>query len=131
MNQEEFDAFVEDFRRKSTDLLVSKGREYTGSDDRLANFKRGAADTCSTPLQVAWIYASKHLDAIKTYIREEAAGRSPNLSEPIQGRLHDAVNYFVLLAALIQEQDDAKPKPTRFHAPYIPHEPDPYKVYPL
>lgn len=83
MNQSDFNAFVADFRAKSTDLLTLKGGEYAGSEDRLSNFKRGAAQTGATELQVCF----------------------QALSEPIQGRCHDAVNYLLLLAALIHEAE--------------------------
>lgn len=105
MNQQTFEVFVEKFLAQSARLLVSKGAEYAGSEDRLVNFKRGAMQVAATPLQVAQIYLSKHLDSIQTYIRETAAGRYPQLSEPIQGRFHDAVNYLLLMAALVEEQE--------------------------
>ncbi len=103
MNQAEFDASVRHTMTSTAGLLLSKGEEYAGSDDRLANFKRGAALTGATPLQVAFIYASKHYDAIATYIRKDAAGQVQQLSEPIGGRLDDLINYCILMKAIIEE----------------------------
>ena len=104
MNQERFNALVESTMRDTLQLLVVKGGEYAGSEDRLANFKRGAALTGATPLQVAFIYASKHYDAITTFVRDNAAGTHRERSEPIAGRLDDLINYCILMKAIIQEE---------------------------
>lgn len=103
MNQSEFQMFTESFLNATAKLLVSKGAEYAGSEDRLANFKRGAGLTGCTAEQVCFIYLSKHYDALATFIRE---GKKPG-AEPIMGRLHDLANYVLLLAALIRERQDA------------------------
>lgn len=106
MNQKEFDILVQSTVKSTADLLVSKGREYSGTEDRLSNFKRGANLTGATPLQVAFIYASKHYDSISTYVRETAADRGlvPNLSEPIESRFDDLINYMILMKAIVVER---------------------------
>lgn len=105
MRQEKFDLIVGKTIDEIRRLLVVKGGEYAGDDDRLANFKRGAELTNCTPLQVALIYLSKHYDAISTYVRDEAAGTLRPRSEPITGRLDDIINYCILMKALIEEKD--------------------------
>lgn len=102
MNQADFEAFTEAFLNDTARLLVSKGAEYAGSADRLANFKRGAALTGCTAEQVCFIYLSKHYDALATFIRE---GEKPG-AEPIMGRLHDLANYVLLMAALVRERQE-------------------------
>lgn len=89
------------------ELLIVKGGEYAGSEDRLANFKRGAGLTGVTAMQVLFIYLSKHYDAIATYIRDEAQGKDRRRSESIRGRVHDAINYLLLLEGLITEKENA------------------------
>lgn len=106
MNQEQLNTLVAETIKTSAALLMSKGHEYAGPDDRLGNFKRGARLTGCTPLQVAFIYASKHYDAISTYITKDAQGYEQKLSEPIGGRLDDLINYCILLKAIIQENKD-------------------------
>lgn len=106
MNQTDFDALVRDTIASTASLLVLKGGEYAGSEDRLANFKRGAALTGTTPLQVAFIYASKHYDALATFVRDDAAGIGRQRSEPIYGRLDDLINYCILMKALVQENGE-------------------------
>lgn len=90
-------------------IMKSKGREYAGNDDRLANFKRGAANVGVNPETVLFIYLSKHWDSISTFIKDlEKEKRfdavSNGLSEPIQERLKDALNYILLLNGLLVER---------------------------
>jgi len=103
MNRKDFDELVNQTIRETAQLLVEKGAEYAGGADRLGNFKRGAQHIGITPLQVALIYTSKHFDAISTYIRNDAQGMEQILSEPIEGRLNDLINYAILIKALIKE----------------------------
>lgn len=104
MDQVTFKALCEATVRDTSAILVAKGEEYAGSQDRLANFKRGAQLTGATPLQVAFVYASKHYDSIATYIKKDAAGFEQRLSEPIEGRFDDLINYCILMKAIVAEQ---------------------------
>lgn len=103
MNQADFSVVVEDTIKSTNRLLVIKGGEYAGSEDRLANFKRGAALTGCHPLQVLFIYMSKHYDAVSSYTKDMAKGTTRELSEPIDGRLDDIINYCILAKAMIKE----------------------------
>lgn len=103
MDNKEFTSLVEKTQQSTSALLISKGQEYAGSSDRLANFKRGAALTGTTPLQCCFIYMSKHYDSLSTFIKKDAAGFEQHLSEPIEGRIDDLINYCFLLKGLIQE----------------------------
>lgn len=103
MKAETFNTLVKGTYEESARLLLVKGGEYAGSDDRLANFKRGAALTGVTPLQCLFIYMSKHYDAVATFVRDEAAGVKRERSESIEGRLDDLLNYAILAKALIAE----------------------------
>lgn len=103
MKQSDFNILVEDTIKSTANLLIMKGEEYAGTKDRLSNFKRGAELTGTTPLQTALIYASKHYDSICTYIRKDAAGFQQVLSEPIEGRFDDLINYCILMKAIVAE----------------------------
>lgn len=105
MEQQEFEKVFAETIETIKQLLVVKGGEYAGSEDRLANFKRGAALTGATPLQVAFIYASKHYDAVATFVRDRAKGVERLRSEGIEGRLADLINYCILMKALIEENE--------------------------
>lgn len=108
MNIQDFNAIVDATVKRTADLLISKGEEYAGSADRLANFKRGAGLTGSTPMQVLLVYMSKHYDSIATFIRKDAQGLEQQLSEPISGRIDDMINYLFLLQALVVETEAGK-----------------------
>jgi len=88
-------------------LLLVKGGEYAGSEDRLANFKRGASLTGVKPLTVLFIYLAKHYDAVSTYVRDMQTGCTRPRSESIEGRLDDLINYCLLAKAIIREDGDA------------------------
>jgi hypothetical protein len=103
MNQSDFSKLCDETIKSTANLLIMKGEEYAGTSDRLSNFKRGAALTGTTPLQTALIYASKHYDSIATYIRKDAEGYEQKLSEPIEGRFDDLINYCILMKAIVAE----------------------------
>lgn len=113
MNQQQFTALVDETFQTARQLLVVKGGEYAGSDDRLANFKRGARLTGATSLQVCLIYLSKHYDAVSTFVKDDAAGICRPRSESIEGRLDDLLNYCLLMKALVR---DIEGGPTRMAA---------------
>lgn len=103
MNQLEFNKVVDETVSAVQQLLVVKGGEYAGSEDRLSNFKRGAELTGCHPLQVLFVYLSKHYDAVATYVRDQSSGTARPRSEPIEGRLDDIINYCILAKALIAD----------------------------
>lgn len=104
MDQKRFQELFAETVAKLENLLVVKGGEYAGSEDRLANFKRNAERQGVNPLAILDIYMSKHWDSWTTYVRNVIAGKEQKLSEPIEGRLHDIINYCILATALIEEQ---------------------------
>ncbi len=109
MNQKDFEELCQQIQRDTTDILILKGREYAGSADRLANFKRNAELSGVDPLTVLHVYMAKHWDSFSTYVRDMQAKQPRELSEPIEGRLHDLINYAVLAVALIQDKPKEAP----------------------
>lgn len=100
MNGSEFDALVDEARRRQDAILKTKGSDYTRhEEDRLSNFKRSAAAIGLTPLQVWAIFFNKHHDAIMAFIK---TGKTE--SEGIEGRIDDCINYLYLLEAIIKEK---------------------------
>lgn len=81
-------------------LMASKGREYARTEDRFDNFNRLAADLSMSRDKVLLVYLTKHMDAIKNYVN---TGNS--VSEPIQGRILDALNYLLLLYGMVEERE--------------------------
>lgn len=88
-------------------LTESKGQEYARScDDQLANFKRQGAELGTTPEQILMVYLNKHIDSIKSYVKKLGSDEVINLSEPIEGRIDDAILYLLLLKGLTLDRAD-------------------------
>lgn len=86
-------------------LTTTKGEEYSNSDDQHANFKRLGLTLGLEPEQVLLVYLTKHMDSIHYYVKEESEFPGiTKLSEPIEGRIDDAILYLCLLKGLIQER---------------------------
>lgn len=91
--REEFDRMIE--------IRNTKGHDYAGDEDALENFKDAAHRMAMTPLQIWWVYADKHWDAVTTYCREGQVK-----SEAIEGRIRDVVVYCFLLLGILWELEN-------------------------
>ena len=91
--QSEFDRLIE--------LTQTKGKEYSRDVDILANFKRLSLSLQLPPEKVLFVYLQKHLDSITSFVSGGVDVES--LSEPIDGRISDAILYLILLKAIINE----------------------------
>jgi len=82
-------------------IMKSKGEAYSGTEDKLGNFKR-CSSLAGVPVEKAWyIYFVKHFDALSSYIRGEYKD-----SEPIKGRIQDLINYLFLLSGILKEKNE-------------------------
>jgi len=107
MNKTRFRTLIDQQAVALHNLSASKGEEYSRSDDdQLANFKRQGAEFGMNPEQVLAIYLNKHLDSIKTWVKNQTLPTQPVLSEPIEGRIDDAILYLLLLKAMIVEKKE-------------------------
>jgi len=97
MNQEKFENLLTSRIDKICALLTVKGEEYSTEDDKLKNFKNGCRISGQTPKAYLWSLATKHLECIKEIALD-------NLSEDYADeKIGDAINYLILLEALIKE----------------------------
>lgn len=81
-------------------ILTVKGADYTQKQpDRLANFKEAALFLGQNKFQVLGVYLYKHLTAVFSFLKHGQVE-----SEPIEGRIFDCINYFLLLYKMVQEQ---------------------------
>lgn len=79
-------------------LTETKGEEYSRDEDQLANFKRMAIDA-EMPMEKVWLlFFSKHMDAIKSWIKTGGTK-----SESIESRIDDAILYLILLRAMVED----------------------------
>lgn len=98
MKKDEFKLLLAATFEQLNRLTDTKGEEYSGDDDQLANFKRLAEATLLYPEQAWLVLFTKHIDAIRSYCRTRKT-----LSEPIGGRIDDAILYLVLLKGLVHD----------------------------
>jgi hypothetical protein len=89
-------------------LTATKGEEYssnraTDESDQHANFKRLGAKLDMDPKKVLAVYLTKHLDSIDSFLKNGI-----ELSEPIDGRIDDAILYLILLKGLVHDDRAAK-----------------------
>ena len=101
----DYKSVLDDIWDKIQALQVIKGGEYAKDLDRLDNF-RSAATALDLPMETIWlIYFNKHIDAIKTYVRDVQHGNADRpRSEPIEGRFLDAIVYLTLGLAILDEK---------------------------
>lgn len=104
MNKQDFKNLIDEQWMRIQALTDTKGEEYSQSDNQLANFVRQSHDLGIPPEVVIMVYLNKHLDSIRAYAR----GGYPE-SEPIEGRIDDAILYLLLLKAQIREGTDIAP----------------------
>lgn len=103
MSYAEFGLLVDETVETIRKLQRVKGAEYTGNEtNRLAQFTTDGQDAGVTPLQCLLIYMSKHFGAFKTFVRDDAVGKTRDRSEPIGGRLDDIIVYCILAKAIIR-----------------------------
>jgi len=99
MNNKQFITLVDNTYKRLLELTATKGHEYSRDSDQLANFKRQAVELGVPDTIILAVYLNKHLDAIKSFIKN-----GKEFSEPIEGRIDDAILYLVLLKGLISDR---------------------------
>ena len=103
MNGSEFKELLVSTHERLLSLTDSKGIEYAHDADQLANFKRLGSQLQLHPTAILLVYLQKHLDAITAFVAATTKGQRPIESEPIEGRIDDAILYLILLKALIHD----------------------------
>ncbi len=103
-SHEKYSEIVQETIEQIHTLSTLKGGEYAGDIDRLANFRRNAANLDLTMEQVWSVYAGKHWDAIMQYVKDLSSGKQRERLEPISGRLDDLIVYAILMKAMVDER---------------------------
>lgn len=107
MNQKQKDEIFEKLDKVCMDMSMRKGADYASDKDVLDNFKRNAERLGLTPFQIWAVYFNKHIDSVNNAIAKTPA--NPHcITEPIGGRIVDAITYLKLLYCLVE---DANTKP--------------------
>lgn len=108
MTKKDFEKIVDEIFSQCKDVLITKGREYQSNVQEgvnvFANFERGANLTGVNRETILFVYLSKHYDSISTYIKDQQLQRERKMTEPIDGRIIDAINYLILLYGMVQQK---------------------------
>ena len=102
MNNEQFDAILQARLQKIQSILGKKAAEYARGD-RLSNFKRAAATLQCTPEQACIGFWMKHVISLLDMIDDKRT----HPAELWQEKIGDAINYLVLLEAIVSENPPA------------------------
>lgn len=97
MDANNFLEFYNNLVKQEVSIFTLKGNEYSGEINRFANFERLAEELSLHPLEIAWVYASKHRDSISTFIKDKKVYSN----EDIIGRVSDLRNYLALIGGMI------------------------------
>jgi len=98
MTAETFNKLLESRIKLIKNVLGVKANEYA-TDDRLHNFKEAAKTFNTTASDACWSYMMKHLVSIK----DIAQGKKPISIESVQEKIGDAINYLILMEAILLE----------------------------
>jgi len=109
MTDETFDWVIENRIEQIKAVLASKGAEY-GRADRLHQFKVAAVDLECSPERALQGMAIKHDISIRCLIKDIEKLGNEFSEEYINEKIGDAINYLILLEALIRERYGYVPK---------------------
>ena len=93
MKTERFNNLVKEIREASLDTLTKKNANYATAEDRLHNFKVGAAITGGTPAQAALGYMAKHLASLQDKVARNDFHDREDLKEKIQDSINADIPY--------------------------------------
>lgn len=116
---------IQAFLKEHSDgVMKDKGGAYSrGEENCNSNFYRVGEALGHEPMQVAWVYALKHIDALSAYIKGGCKGKLIG-SESVEGRIGDAVNYLLILYSILV-QEGVLDEPTL--VPEVEREPIPVR----
>ena len=105
MTLENRQALAEALFEDCLQLLKDKGEAYSGKKDALANFKINAERMGLSKYQIWAVYFNKHIDSINNAIKDNPSTPTDK-SEGLGSRIVDAINYLIILKALLTEDLD-------------------------
>lgn len=105
MTQKQFEMIVEQQISITKSLLITKGQEYSLSDDRLEAFRKAAHLQGETLKQALCGMLAKHVVSVYDMAMSEREFSEGRWTEKIT----DSINYLLLLkAAVLEEQNYEK-----------------------
>ena len=105
MNHTERMEFAEGIFEQCLDIMRTKGLSYASNADASENFKRIADATGMTKYQVWAVYFNKHVLSLNNAVKRNPDLPAVSDGEPIAGRVADIINYAVLLAMMVEDDE--------------------------
>jgi len=102
MNVTNFNKLLEERIKKIRQVLDSKNKEYASDTDKLYNFKRAGDMLRVTPEQALVGMWAKHIISILDIVDNISTEKVTK--EMLEEKIGDAINYLILLEALIKER---------------------------
>ena len=103
MTYDKFMELLEQRFTKTRETYATKMTEYANVNDVFESFKKGVGFSFhDTPEGVAWEYACKHFESIKSII-SKLPDEIPS-DELVDEKIGDAINYLIILEGLIKER---------------------------
>ena len=100
MTKNKYKRLRSDLLKLSESIMNEKQPEYTNNNaDILNNFKTTAEALKKTPIEVWAVFFHKHTQSIMTH----AQNSKTKMSEPIESRYADLINYITLGLAILQD----------------------------
>lgn len=103
MTPERFTEIFDQTVTACRDLLITKGNEYTRSNDRLRQFRIAAALRRETPEEALAGMMVKHTTSVYDFISDLERNVVQSLDKWDE-KIFDSINYLILLRALIIER---------------------------
>lgn len=115
MNNEDWNILLKERLKKTKEIMASKNAEYASDKDKLHNFKRAGDMLRCSPEKALIGMWTKHIISILDMMDEleKKCGTNENTFpafdmvsyiETIDEKIGDAINYLILLEALIKER---------------------------
>lgn len=109
MNHTEFNKLLDEIIKRTTSVLASKSAEYSTVNDKLHNFKRAGKMLQCTPEKALVGMWTKHIISILDIV--DAIDNNQGFIDEdydeviakVEEKITDALNYLILLEALIKE----------------------------
>ena len=100
MDAKQFDEIVEDTISQTRNVLITKNAGYSPGADKLSNFKKSAALQRCTRRRALGGYMTKHIISVYDMIEDD----EPHSMDIWDEKLGDAINYLILLRAVVIEE---------------------------
>jgi len=101
MDAKTFDKYFDEIFNKSEEIFLQARKEYAENEDVFKNFEALESILNISREEVLFVYFYKHVLGISNYLKGVKKQR-----DSIEGRILDAINYLIMLYAMIKERKE-------------------------